>query len=416
MLRFPSWIKIDTPFILCLYCSAKEPSMNNKATIAGRSAYELQSRNITIAVTEEGAHMAPVSFFTDTANPVQPYYISPWQEEDPRLLEGQPPVLRSLRGDFFCLPFGGNALPPDGGSGAAAEEHPPHGETAGSPWALVEARQSGGAARMVLRMDTKVRPGTVEAQWFLTGQDNCIYNRHIISGMEGPAPLGHHATLSIDNGPLNITTSPLQFGMTNPYSPPYSQGREYYALAPGARFEELTSVPTIWKDPAFTDCSVFPAREGFIDILQLFQENSDEPAWLTAHCREGSYIWFSLKNRKQLPSTVIWMENHGRHGAPWNGRNACIGLEDVCAYFADGLAASVRPNLLGKAGISTAHTLSAGQPMVVSYIQGVVRVDPDFDQVERIEFTKSGMEIVSTSGRVVPAAVKWEFLDGAELG
>ena len=50
--------------------------------------------------------MAPVTFFRDSAQPVRPYYVSPWQEEAPSKMPA--PVLVSLRGDFFCLPFGGN--------------------------------------------------------------------------------------------------------------------------------------------------------------------------------------------------------------------------------------------------------------------------------------------------------------------
>ena len=72
--------------------------------------------------------------------------------------------------------------------------------------------------------------------------------------------------------------------------------------------------------------------------------------WTCAVCEEEGFLWYSFKDRAVLPSMVMWMENHGRHGAPWNGRNCCIGLEDVCAYFAKGLLPSVEDNDISATG------------------------------------------------------------------
>jgi hypothetical protein len=44
---------------------------------------------------------------------------------------GIPAILQVLRGDFFCLPFGGNTRSFRG------ENHPPHGETANARWTCV---------------------------------------------------------------------------------------------------------------------------------------------------------------------------------------------------------------------------------------------------------------------------------------
>src|SRR6186713_1357211 len=88
---------------------------------------------------------------------------------------------------------------------------------------------------------------------------------------------------------------------------------------------------------------------------------------------EGRYIWFSLKDQGVLNSTVFWIENHGRHGHPWKGRNNCLGLEDVTAHFADGLATSMRENRLSKEGVSTTLELTADKPTSINYIQGLVK-------------------------------------------
>jgi hypothetical protein len=109
------------------------------------------------------------------------------------------------------------------------------------------------------------------------------------------------------------------------------------------------------------------------------------------------------------------MENRGRHGYPWNGRNRCLGLEDVTAYFADGLKASSEENLLEREGIRTALDLHADKPTVVPYIQGVVKVSSAFDIVKTIEFQPGKITLVSASGEKVTVPVRHEFLASHKL-
>ena len=91
-------------------------------TIHGANSFTLSSDLVSLFVTQEGGHLAPVTFKIE-CRIVSPYALAPWQpdEVDPTL----PVLLKNLRGDFLCLPFG----PQDNG--------PPHGDTANNPWKLV---------------------------------------------------------------------------------------------------------------------------------------------------------------------------------------------------------------------------------------------------------------------------------------
>lgn len=122
-----------------------------------------------------------------------------------------------------------------------------------------------------------------------------------------------------------------------------------------------------------------------------------------------------MKDPAVLRTTVFWMENRGRHGHPWNGRNNCLGLEDVTAFFADGLAASTRENLLTKEGVDTALTLRADQPTAVNYIQGVVKIPAGFENVQSLEFAPGAVTFISTTGQRVTAPVRHEFLKTGRL-
>ena len=367
----------------------------------------LATKDVEVAVTTRGGHMAPVTFFRSSDRPVQPYSVSPWQDEAP--LPMPAPVLVTLRGDFFCMPFGGNSAE------VAGEKHPPHGEIVGELWEVVGTKQAGDVSTLTMEIDTKVRKGRVIKELSLVDGQNAVYSRHTIEGFAGRAPLGHHATLAMPEkeGAVRIATSPIRFGMTCPgvFSDP--KQREYQALLPGAKWTDLAKVPVAWKGAADADLTRLPGRYGYADLVQLVNESSEKtggPAWTTATFPADGYLWFALKDPAVLTTTVFWMENHGRHGHPWNGRNNCLGLEDVTAFFADGLAASVSDNLLSKEGIATAVTLTADKPTTVNYIQGVVRIPEGFENVKTLEFAPGEVTFVSTTGKRVTAPVRHEFL------
>jgi len=111
-----------------------------------------------------------------------------------------------------------------------------------------------------------------------------------------------------------------------------------------------------------------------------------------------------------LRSTVFWIENHGRHGHPWDGRNNCLGLEDVTRIFREGLAPSTRDNVLTAEGVPTSVELRADRPTVVNYIQGVARVPTGFDVVKTVEFAPGEATFVSAAGKAGDVPVRHEFL------
>ena len=383
-----------------------------RRTVHSQPSFVIATRQVEVAVTKLGGHMAPVTFYRDAAQPVRPYHISPWQDEKPSKMPA--PVLVTLRGDFFCLPFGGNSEEVSG------EKHPPHGEIVGAPWKLSSSKKAGDVTTLTLGIETKIRQGRVTKELSLVEGQNVVYSRHTIEGFAGRVPLGHHATLAMPEkeGAVRIATSAFRFGMTCPalFSDP--KQREYQSLQPGAKWTDLAKVPVAWKDAPDADLTRLPARYGHADLIQLANESWEKtggPAWTTATFAEDGYVWFALKDPAVLRTTLFWIENHGRHGHPWNGRNNCLGLEDVTAYFADGLAASTRENLLTREGVDTALALSAGQPTAVNYIQGVVKIPAGFENVKTLEFAPGTVTLVSTTGRRVMTPVRHEFLKTGKL-
>ena len=376
-------------------------------TVANQPSWVVASKQVELSVTQLGGHMAPVTFYRHTPRPVRPYYVSPWQTEG---LKIDDPVLRPLRGDFFCMPFGAPST-------FRGVSHACHGESATRRWRFVSLETAGKVTCLTLSMKTKVLPGRVTKCLRLAAGHNVVYVQHVLEGYACRTSLGHHATLALPEKPgaLRVATSPFRLGMTCPDVVGDPAEAQYQSLALGKRFTDLRKVPLLWKEPASGDCTAFPTRTGFTDLLAVFPKIARGPAWTAATNAEGGYVWFSLKDPGVLPATIFWISNRGRHGAPWNGRNLCLGLEDVCGYFANGLADSVRPNRLTRRGVHTAVTLSPDRPTMVNYIEGVVKVPRGFACVRSVAFGAGEVTFTSVTGRKVTAKVNHEFLQSGEL-
>ena len=377
--------------------------------IASQPSWVMENDAVRIALTQKGGHMAPVTFFHKSDAPLQPYYVSPWQGE---ASAPQTSVLAPLRGDFFCMPFGGDSVVKD-------VTHTAHGEPATGTWRASGLEQSGELTRATFTMISATLKGRISKIFSIVSGQNVVYIRHVLEGFDLRTPLGHHATLAGGDQPdaLLLSTSPLQFGRVSPRPPhTFTSDGEYNALLAGASFRSLDKVPTVWKELPFDSCASFPRRRGFCDIIQLYNKQTGGPAWVTAVNPSQGWLWFALKDPAVLPSTLFWMENYGRHGDPWKGRNCCLGLEDVCAYFAMGLPASVKRNELNEKGILTAHKLTPSRPTAINHIQGVARIPKGFGRVRTVRFNEGTASFVGESGKTVTAPVDHGFLFTGRIG
>lgn len=372
-------------------------------TVHSQPSWVLGNEQVELAVTHTGAHMAPVTFYRGTRKPVEPYYISPWQDEK---LAIDVPVLTPLRGDFFCAPFGANAQPYRG------ERHACHGESATAPWTLCGAGRDKGLTSMELLQVNQVRRGAIRRRFTLADGHNAVYLTTRLEGFRGAMPLGHHATLAMppQDESVQVGTSPIRLGMTNPTLFSNPRNREYQSLAIGKTFRSLAKTPLIWANPRTGQAQDFPTRAGFTDLLAVVNRPARTPAWTTATFTTEGFLWFAFKDAAVLPTTVFWISNRGRHGSPWNGRNCCLGLEDVCAYFAEGLAPSLKDNELTRRGVPTAVRLSPSKPTEIRYIQGVVATPRRFGRVAKVIFTPGQATFLDATGLHVTAPVSHEFL------
>lgn len=373
--------------------------------VAGEPSYVLESDQVRIAVSRAGGQAAPVTFFRASQDPLEPYYVSPWSTESAPIQPAEP-CLRTIRGDFLCLPFG------DPGT-YEGESYLLHGETSYKAWAAAGLSRTGSVSELVLTLETTEPAGLVTKRIGLIDGHNVLYIQHRLAGYSGSYPLGHHAILAMPEEERSVLLgfSEYRYGRTwpTPFGDPAGKG-SYYALAVDQRFDRLDRVPTIFKESPEVDYSAYPTARGYTDGLMVFNEPASTPAWTTATFTTRGFLWFALKDAAVLPSTVIWTANRGRHFSPWNGREVCLGLEDVRSYFGAGVAASVGPNALNADGIPTALVLEPTHDTLINHIQGVTRTPDGFGRVVAADFKPNLVAFRDALGHEVAVQVAHDFL------
>lgn len=377
--------------------------MFREQTLFGQPSWLLESDRVSIAVTHTGAQMAPVHFQRNDGAAIQPYHISPWQMEECTFPEGASEAI--LRGDFLCLPFG-YAEP-----GLAMRSH---GRTSGLPWMLEEPTSQGGAHSLQIAMDNALQSARVTRRFLLRDGENVVYDLTAVDGLDGTYTIGHHAVLRTPkrNEALLVSTSPQIFGMTfpGPFTEPGNEASQKLAIA--AEFKDLRSVPAMSGDGSVA-CSAYPAQRDSSDLLQVaLQSTPGTPAWTAAVNTEEGYLWFTLRDSALLPSTILWIENCGRNGFPWNGRNCSIGIEDVCSYFDKGSDASCALNAFSRRGIKTAQSFSRFIPYYLPYIQGAIAVPAGFGRVQSVTCNENSISFFDSYGACVSTSLDTGFVLG----
>ncbi len=378
----------------------------------GYPSWKIANDDVEVYLAERGGHMGPVTFFRGKEN-FSPLSVAPWYKEKNAKYDDK--LLSLLRGDFFAMPFGGNAEP------YGKEKYHGHGETANENWKLVEMGVTeedcecgcgGGTTYMAAEIKTKIRKATVEKLIAIREGEQAIYICHDISDMTGPMCYGHHAMLKWEKqGAGLISTSKFKFGQVYPgmFENPELGG--YSSLKPGATFTSLTKVPM--ANGGYADLSIYPARLGFEDLVMICADTNIPFAWSAAVYPEQRMVWFALKDPKKLASTILWHSNRGRYYAPWNGRHqGVLGIEEVTAYFATGLAGSVKPNPVSRKGIPTSRTFKASETFSIPYIMAAAKVPAGFDHVKSIDpISDDKVRLTAKNGKKAECKVAWEFLN-----
>lgn len=367
-------------------------------SVHGEPSFHLATPELDLDVTARGGQLAPVVFHL-AGRDVSPYALAPWT---PAEYPDLPPLLSVLRGDFLCLPFGGQL---DG---------PPHGETANCDWTQLESDERS----LKFKIDTKDTGANVVKSLATRESQHAIFFTYQISNLDGDFNYGNHPILdfsSLPEGAARVTTSAFHWGSVfpGPFSNP-ADG-ETQALAEGAVFTDLREVPL--AAGGTTDLTRYPNRPGNDDLVMFAHApaSKDLPfAWSAA--RFDGYVWFSLKNPADFPCTLLWFSNAGRTASPWNARHSGrMGIEDVCSHFSNGVDKS-RLDLLATKGIPTTRRFHADETVTLKVIHGVALVPGDFSAIRQISPDGDHhILIFDDLDQKIRVPLDWKFLAPSEI-
>ncbi len=359
----------------------------------GEASFELKTPELDLAVTARAGHLAPVVFHLPGRD-FSPYALAPWTPaEYPEL----PPLLSVLRGDFLCLPFGGQ------------ENGPPHGDTANAAWSLVSASDS----TLHCSIQTTDSGARVEKILSVRPGQHAIYAEHRITGLSGNFNYGNHPIFDFSKlaeGAGRISTSDFRWASVYPgcFSAPADGASQ--ALAPGGIFQSLESVPL--AAGSLADLTHYPARAGNDDLVMMVNAPAtpEQPFAWSAAVFEGA-LWFSLKNPEDFPATMLWFSNGGRSASPWDGRHlGRLGIEEVCSHFSDGIDIA-REDRLAALGIPTSRLFLPGETVSLRIIQAAAIVPGGFSRVSSIRpHGENAVTITDESGIEILVPLDWKFV------
>jgi hypothetical protein len=263
-----------------------------------------------------------------------------------------------------------------------------------------------------LLMETTDTGARVEKTISVCASHHAIYQEFNISGLDGEFSYGTHPILDLSGlpeGTARITTSPFHWASTFPGAFANPADGETQALAEGAVFTDLREVPL--ATGGTTDLTRYPARPGNEDLVMMTHvaATPEQPFAWSAAVLDG-YLWFSLKNPADFPSTLFWLSNGGRTAAPWNGRHlGRIGIEDVCSHFSNGVDIS-RLHPLAAQGIPTCRRFTPDATVSLKSIQGVA-LDPGLGAVLKIAPSgDDSVAVTGSSGLTILVPLHWAFV------
>lgn len=348
----------------------------------GAGVEQLSARGIAAQFQAQGGVIAHL-LVNDQGQDVAPLHRAPWVAAE--VPADAPPHQRWLTGDFFCAPFGD----------ASADAAPLHGWPANAEW-------HGTQGKYVLSQP--VLGATVEKHLMLQDDHPFVYQRHVFTGGAGALPVANHAMISLPKGG-RITTSALRWcetPLTAPETDPV-RGRSllaYPARAPMAAFPTATG--------GVVDLGRYPLGLAHEDFVLALAHPDLTLGW-TAVVRASGDLYLSLRRADQLPLTMFWHSNGGRHYAPWSSRHAgVLGVEEGVGLALLGLSAREIPNPLTAAGQPT--ILHLGGVTSVCHVTGAIAW-PTAEPVTSVTSSTGCLRITGQAGTSREVPFDDRFLD-----
>jgi hypothetical protein len=285
------------------------------------TAWRLSWRHGEAELQAQGGMLGPLTLRLKDGRAVQPMFLAPWLD-DPAT-RNLPPLLRDLRGELPCAPFGRTDFP-EGTKGWTRRDPGDeweHGYSANQAWSLITADE--GLIRIGIDYPERAPIRRLERQ--ITADPDAAaldISLTIYPRADAHVPVALHPTFRVPPGGIELRPGP--FARAVAYPVPAEPGVS--RLIPDSTALDLASLPAI---QGTLDLSHLPLAVKTEELLQLEACQSPFSLYYKAEKVEVRLSW----DQQKLPDVMLWVSNAGRAAFPWNSRNYALGVEPVNGAF-----------------------------------------------------------------------------------
>ncbi len=317
-----------------------------------------------------GGMLGPVRFRLENDRVVQPLAIAPWGDDRGAEHENLPGLLKRLRGEWPCVPFGEPDVPaglPEAWRPAATNPVGSdfHGYGANHPWVVEEQEEHAITIVSDYPEDHPVRRLRRRIAG-LRRESRLAISLTIEVRREIEAPIALHPVFRLPANPERARLDLGRFDMGRVFPLPVEPGRS--RLVPDAVFETIRKVPA---EAGTVGLDRLPLAFDTEELVQIC--GASGRATLTNE-EEGYQVQLDF-DPEVFSSILLWVSNRGRRSYPWNGRFVALGIEPVRAAFDLGPDVGCDPrNPIARAGYATALLLKPDAPFMTRYSIGVAGI------------------------------------------
>ena len=291
--------------------------------------WKLKNSYIEMETQSLAGMIGPVTVHLEDRS-VSPFAVAPWAKESHTAQ--LPGILRALRGEWVCVPFGRpvnpDSLPKEWQSDSLALGHSlapewPHGFGAGNHWHVQE--QGPDWISLIIDYPEDSPVARLTRKIALNSSYAAIdFTLEVAVRRQCKLPIGLHPTLALPNRPevCELRVGTFRSGRTYPI-----QFEGSSLLKVNTSFLSLHAVPT--ESGTVNDMTRLPFKQNREELVQLY--DLDGRIDLLNHL--DGYITSVVWNPADFPACTLWFSNRGRHHAPWRGRHLALGIEPTSSFF-----------------------------------------------------------------------------------
>ena len=284
---------------------------------------------------------------------VEPLHSANWIEDQSEDFKNLPGILRNLRGEFPCVPFGINS-PIEGVTNNWKEvysEKPyiinePHGFCSNENWKLIQKTSSYAKFKIIYPKDDLVdyliRTVEIDNEHFQNIK--CTLTVFVKENCELPIGLHPMINIPIEKNKIKIKPGNFKFGLTYPGI--VLSGKTIGAI--GKEFSSIEDIPG-FKDQSI-DISEPPFDGNYEDLFQLCGIDGT----MLVENYQDNYSFEMKWNPEHFSSLLMWLSNKGREEYPWSSQHTTFGLEPITSAFGLSTYMSNNPkNPINSRGVKT---------------------------------------------------------------